>query len=102
MADMLIRNGYEKLYVKDAVVKHSHDYDRYETFDRSATESEFFSSCFGYNFHQSKQSCYKGISRDLQNVLKEGVQYDCKDEQMQVRSANVYAKHFGWMQGVNA
>jgi len=101
-ADMLIRNGYEKLYVKDAVVKHSHDYDRYETFDRSATESEFFSSCFGYNFHQSKQSCYKGISRDLQNVLKEGVQYDCKDEQMQVRSANVYAKHFGWMQGVNA
>ena len=96
-ADMLIRNGYEKLYVRDAVVKHSHDYTPFETFERSATEAEFFSSCFGYSFHQQNQCAYKGISADLQNVLKEGRQLGCNNEQLIKRSSNVYAKHLGWL-----
>ena len=99
-ADMVIRNGYEKLYVRDAVVKHSHDYDANETFERALTEAEFFSSCFGYNFHQQIQSAYKGISSDLQNVLNEGSQLGCSDAQMIKRSSNVYAKHLGWLKGV--
>lgn len=98
-ADMVIRNGYEKLYVKDAVVKHSHDYDACETFERAATEAEFFSSCFGYSFHDNKQSLYNALSADLQNVLKEGVQLSCSDEQMKSRASNLYAKHFGWLRG---
>jgi len=98
-ADMLIRNGYEKLYVKDAVVKHSHDYDAFETFERAATEAEFFSSCFGYRFHHDKQSAYNALSADLQHVLKEGIQLSCSDQQMKTRASNVYAKHFGWLKG---
>ena len=98
-ADMVIRNGYEKLYVRDAVVKHSHDYDSNETFERAVTESKFFSSCFGYDFHKQIQSAYNGISADLQNVLKEGKQLGCSNVQMIQRSSNVYAKHLGWLSG---
>lgn len=98
-ADMLIKNGYEKLYVRDAVVKHSHDYDAFETFERSVAEAEFFSSCFGYSFHQNKQSAYNAISADLKNVLKDGERLACSDEQMNIRASNIYAKHFGWLKG---
>jgi len=98
-ADMLIRNGYEKLYVKDAVVKHSHNYDSIETFERAATESKFFSSCFGYDFHQELETVYNAISSDLKTILKDGKRLECTKEQMKRRSANIYAKHLGWLQG---
>ena len=98
-ADMVIRNGYEKLYVRDAVVKHSHDYDTNDTFERAATEAEFFSSCFGYSFHLNKQSAYNAISSDLQNILREGAQLPCSDAQLKSRASNAYAKHFGWLKG---
>ena len=98
-ADIVIRNGYEKLYVRDAVVKHSHDYDTNDTFERAATEAEFFSSCFGYNFHLNKQSAYNAISSDLQNILREGAQLPCSDAQLKSRASNAYAKHFGWLKG---
>ena len=98
-ADMLIRNGYEKLYVKDAVVKHSHDYSLLETYERSSIEAEFFSSCFGYNYHPHVQSCYNSISSDLMVVLKEAVDLECTPEQTARKSANIYAKHLGWLKG---
>ena len=81
-ADMIIKNGYEKLYVKDAVVKHSHDYNTYESFERAQTESEFFSSCFGYNYHQNIQSAYNGISSDLHDIFKQSQEIDCTSAQI--------------------
>lgn len=99
-ADMIIRHGYEKLYVKDAVVKHSHNYESCETFDRAKTESEFFASCFGYHFHRQIQSAYNDISMDLRNTLRESLALDCTPEEVFRKSSNIYAKHLGWLNGI--
>ena len=99
-ADMIVRHGYEKLYVKDAVVKHSHNYDSRETFERAKTESEFFASCFGYQFHKQIQTAYNDISMDLRNTLRESSDLDCKPEEISIKCSNVYAKHLGWLNGI--
>ncbi len=44
----IIRSGFEKIYARSAIVKHSHDYDLQETFDRAKTEADFFKNYFGY------------------------------------------------------
>lgn len=96
----LTGNGYEKLYVKNADVKHSHDYDANSIFERWASEAEFF-ILFWLQFSQYIQCACKGIYSDLQDDLKEGKQLDCSDEQILKRASNVYAKHLGWLNGVN-
>ena len=99
-ADMIIRHGFEKLYVKDAVVKHSHNYNSIETFYRAKTESEFFASCFGYHFHSQIQSAYNNISVDLRNALIESRGLDCEPGEISCKLSNIYAKHLGWLNGI--
>lgn len=47
-ADLIIEQGYEKVYSKAASVYHSHDFDPEETEIRAFEESEFFFGYFGY------------------------------------------------------
>jgi glycosyltransferase involved in cell wall biosynthesis len=47
-ADQIIAAGWEKIYVPNAVVRHSHDYTPAETRQRAATEARFFREHFGY------------------------------------------------------
>ena len=101
-ADIIIRNSFEKIFVNEAVVKHSHDYSPAETFERSLTEAEFFASCFGYKFHPDKSLAYIGISKDLYHAFDEGNRLKCTDLEKKARFANIYAKHLGWLEGYRA
>ena len=101
-ADMIIRNGFEKIFVNEAVVKHSHDYSPAETFERSLTEADFFASCFGYEFHPDKNMAYVGISKDLYHAFEEGNRLKCTDFEKKSRFANIYSKHLGWLEGYRA
>lgn len=47
-AKAIIERGYRKAYAFDAVVKHSHDYSPWETFQRSFDEAKAFKVYFGY------------------------------------------------------
>lgn len=47
-AKAIIERGYRKFYAHDAVVRHSHDYGPWETFQRSFDESMAFNRYFGY------------------------------------------------------
>jgi len=47
-AKRIIERGYAKGYAHDAVVKHSHEYGIWETFQRSFDEASAFRSYFGY------------------------------------------------------
>lgn len=47
-ADLIIKEGYEKVYSKAAAVYHSHDFDPEETEIRAFEESQFFFDYFGY------------------------------------------------------
>jgi glycosyltransferase involved in cell wall biosynthesis len=44
----IIKSGYQKLYVSQAVVYHSHNYSEQETEERAFTEAIFFRKQFGY------------------------------------------------------
>ena len=101
-AELIIRNGFQKVYAHDAIVKHSHDYSPAETFERASTEAEFFSSCFGYEFHSDLQLAYIGISRDIFSAFSLARTLKCTTRQKKSRCANIYAKHLGLLNGTNA
>ena len=55
-AKAVIERGYKKAYAFDAVVKHSHDFGPWETFQRSFDESKAFKTYFGYTLGGSLRS----------------------------------------------
>ncbi len=52
----ILKAGYGKVYARDAVVFHSHDYDAKETFQRCKTEAAFFIKYFGYELMSSREA----------------------------------------------
>lgn len=48
-AQQILEAGFQKLYVRDAVVFHSHDFDEVQAEERAATEATFFRDHFGYD-----------------------------------------------------
>jgi len=50
----IIDAGYSKLYLPNAAVYHSHDYDAAETEDRNRIEAAFFKHFFGYKLMESE------------------------------------------------
>lgn len=58
-ADAIIRAGYEKLYIPNAIVYHSHEFGLKESYLRSKEEAHFFASHFGYK-----------LKKDIASVIK--------------------------------
>ena len=78
-------------------MKHSHHYSPTETYQRSATEAEFFNTCFGHNLHQSRLAMDAAISSDC----KAHRQSPCATKQqhrneLKHRYQSIIAKHLGW------
>lgn len=48
-AELVIKNGYKKVYVDTAIVYHSHQYGFWQTFIRSFDESRALKNVFGYD-----------------------------------------------------
>jgi glycosyltransferase involved in cell wall biosynthesis len=98
-AEAIIRRGYEKLYVKDAVVKHSHRYSSNETYERSKIEADFFGTCFNYRFHQTPLEMYSGIADESKQTMLKFTQKNCELSELTRRLKTVHAKHLGWHAG---
>ncbi|MFH1498612.1 MAG: glycosyltransferase family 2 protein [Verrucomicrobiota bacterium] len=58
-ADKIIRLGFTKLYVDDAVVFHSHEFGIRESYIRGCEEGEFFAAHFGYILKKSSWSVFR-------------------------------------------
>lgn len=67
-AKAIIERGYRKAYAYDAVVKHSHDFRPWETFQRSFDESRAFQQYFGYT-----------LGGRLNEALRGGFRAACTD-----------------------
>lgn len=52
-ADKIIRAGLTKLYISDAAVYHSHEFNIKESYIRASEEAVFFSKHFGYKIESS-------------------------------------------------
>jgi glycosyltransferase involved in cell wall biosynthesis len=98
-AEMIIRRGYEKLYVKDAVVKHSHRYTTHETYERSKTEADFFATCFNYRFHPTPLEMYAGIAAESKQAMLKFIKKNCELSELTRRLKAIHAKHLGWYAG---
>ena len=98
-AETIIRRGYEKLYVKDAVVQHSHRYSSDETYERSKTEADFFGTCFNYRFHQTPLEMYAGIAAESKQTMLKFIKKNCEFSELTRRLKTVHAKHLGWHNG---
>lgn len=97
-AEAIIRQGYAKVYAKDAVVKHSHHYSAIETFERSKTEAEFFHSCFGHTMHHTRLAMDAAISGDCKQasaVASQAFQH-CHFDDLNHQYISSIAKHVGW------
>lgn len=57
-ADKILRRGLTKLYVADAVVRHSHEFGLRESYRRSREEGAFFARHFGYLLKRSRRSVW--------------------------------------------
>jgi glycosyltransferase involved in cell wall biosynthesis len=68
-ADWIIQSGQAKAFAADAVVFHSHHYDKQEEFSRARTEALFFRKYFGYDLSQDRVSLEVGIELEAQKVL---------------------------------
>ena len=97
-AEAIIRRGYAKVYAKDAVVKHSHHYSPTETYQRSATEAEFFSTCFGHTLHQSRLAMDAAISSDCKAASAIAMRNKTNNiaNELKHRYQSIIAKHLGW------
>ncbi|GHF18532.1 hypothetical protein GCM10017044_11320 [Kordiimonas sediminis] len=61
-ADDIIKAGHGKLYVPQATVYHSHDYNADETYERSRTEAAFFRHFFGYILVEDEEKAAKALT----------------------------------------
>ena len=96
-AEAIIRRGYEKIYAKDAVVKHSHHYTAEETYKRSRTEAEFYEACFGHIIHSSRLQMDVAISRDCCRAsnLAMNASGRCSNTSLGEHYQSIIAKHCG-------
>ncbi len=60
-ADTIIKAGYSKLYCPTAVVKHSHDYNPEDVYERAKIDGDFFKYHWGYSLVKQE---------DLNHIIK--------------------------------
>lgn len=97
-AKAIIERGYHKAYAFDAVVKHSHDFDSWETFQRSFDESKAFKTYFGYSLGGTLRSALVcGASAALVDYRFSRAQAESRRTAV-IAYGNQVAKHLGhWL-----
>lgn len=71
-ADDIIKAGYGKVYAAQAIVYHSHDFEKEENYERNKTESAFFKHFFGYELIKNDKELEKNITSMNENDTKWG------------------------------
>jgi len=79
-------------------VKHSHHYSPTETYQRSATEAEFFSTCFGHTLHHTRLAMDAAISSDCKSASAIAMRNKTNNiaHELKHRYQSIIAKHLGW------
>ncbi|MCC4801061.1 rhamnosyltransferase WsaF family glycosyltransferase [Enterovibrio norvegicus] len=94
----VIKQGFVKVYAIDAVVKHSHDYDFIETFDRAEIDGDYFKFFFDTNLVD--EANVEGTIESLNNRDSEfGKKIGLTDDEISVRFKLNEAKIQGYLSG---
>jgi glycosyltransferase involved in cell wall biosynthesis len=105
-ADIIIKLGYEKVYVPSATVYHSHDYTPAEAAARAATESFFFTTVFGYRAYDTTRSFEEQLA-DMQHAdtrwaHREGVSQHDLALQLSLNEATLSGRTSGLLRAMGA
>ncbi|QQK64590.1 glycosyltransferase [Cobetia sp. cqz5-12] len=73
-ASDIIQSGYAKLYCPSSVIKHSHDYDEKQTFDRSKIDGDYFNFFWGYRVVPETEEECEQLIVNLSDQLKDFAQ----------------------------
>jgi glycosyltransferase involved in cell wall biosynthesis len=99
----IIEAGHVKLYAPTATVYHSHDYDPDETYARSKIEGEFFFTHFGYRLGDgTAEQLDRRIEREQAIFRRRALVRGMPADEIEMRVANIAAKHRGWRDGLAA
>lgn len=98
-AKAIIEGGYRKAYAYDAVVKHSHDFQPWETLQRSFDESKAFRNHFGYQLGgRLRDALRNGLAGARSDYRYVRSRPEGSLSQAWVAAGNQLAKHVGhWL-----
>lgn len=95
----IIKQGYQKAYVHDAYVFHSHNYTESEQLKISQIEGDLFLRFFGYRFEKSPEEVHASIeylnNRCDEIALKHGVLSDELQHQKLLNKVQVSGRYLG-------
>lgn len=97
-ADDIIKAGYDKVYALTAVVKHSHDYEPSDVYERAKTDGDFFKYYWNYNLIDPSNidSIIEAfIKNDKIIAFENGI----PDSELEQRAECLKAKFRGYLDG---
>jgi GT2 family glycosyltransferase/glycosyltransferase involved in cell wall biosynthesis len=94
-AETIIRLGYEKLYVPSAIVYHSHEHTPTEIAERSATESFFFATMFGYEMYDVSKSFQDQLATTCDSDTRWARGHGVSEADLARRLLEIKAKLYG-------
>ncbi|MEC9388321.1 MAG: glycosyltransferase [Pseudomonadota bacterium] len=98
-ADAIIKAGFTKLYCPTAVVKHSHDYEPEDVYERAKIDADFFKYHWGYKLVSAD-----GLSGVIKSINESetllGLEMGLSDLEIKERNKVVEMKFKGYCDGV--
>lgn len=92
----MLKLGFEKAYVDDAVVYHSHDFTPARQFATSATEGAFWAEQFGIALHEDLVGAITAMKhRDESYALAQGIGRDVLARRLALNNATVRGRQAG-------
>lgn len=101
-ADEMLRLGFQKAYVNDAVVYHSHALDLESHYKTSMTEGRFWGQHFGFDLHPNpKEAIAVMDARDRAYAIQAGVAAKVLKHRQQLNQATVNGREAGYRSTVS-
>ena len=96
-ADEMLRLGFQKAYVDEAIVYHSHALDFESHYKTSMTEGRFWGQHFGYDLHPNPKEAIAAMdARDRAFAIQAGVAGKALKHRQQLNQATVNGRAAGY------
>lgn len=93
----VLKLGFQKAYVDDAVVYHSHEFTPERQFSTSATEGAFWAEEFGLNLHPDEAGTIAAMNdRDETYAMTRGIPRDALARRLALNNATVRGRQAGY------
>lgn len=92
----MLKLGFQKAYVDDAVVYHSHEFSAERQFSVSATEGAFWAEEFGISLHPDEVGAITGMKhRDEAYATAQGISREALTRRLALNNATVRGRQAG-------